>query len=295
MPARITELDSKHLPLFTGYCRKHRTDHDESFLSEDELSRFSIEKNITFIAVKENRIAGVYSLIPQKKYRVRIFHAEGRNTEIYRMLHQKMIGRLKTEKECSTLVLFMPDNEKMVIEFLKELGYRTERYVFVLEREIVPVRDPLFPEGFRVTEMSFPEDIDCWMKIRNLAFENLTGSLPAEKNDISGMKDDSDYIKEGTLILRDDRKAVGIIKVSRDIRDNGTYGFIGPVAVLLEYQGKGLGRNLLRTAVKFTVEKLKWKNSLCVNADNEDALKLYLDEGFRKMESVAAMKLYVND
>lgn len=63
---------------------------------------------------------------------------------------------------------------------------------------------------------------------------------------------------------------------------------IGPLAILPAYQGKGLGRQLLRAALDFAQKKKYKKAMLCVNADNERAKKLYLKEAFVQIEGVVA-------
>jgi ribosomal protein S18 acetylase RimI-like enzyme len=45
---------------------------------------------------------------------------------------------------------------------------------------------------------------------------------------------------------------------------------------------------MLRTVIK-EISKLGLRCSLCVNVDNEDAVKLYLSEGFYEKEVVVAM------
>lgn len=61
---------------------------------------------------------------------------------------------------------------------------------------------------------------------------------------------------------------------------------IGALAVIPEYQGKGLGRSLLRASLHFAKEKSYDRTILCVNADNERAKSLYLREGFKEAEAV---------
>ncbi|MDA3812207.1 MAG: GNAT family N-acetyltransferase, partial [Spirochaetaceae bacterium] len=87
---------------------------------------------------------------------------------------------------------------------------------------------------------------------------------------------------------------VGVIKVSKDEQENENFGFIGPIAVLPEYQNKGLGRNMLRAIVRL-ISEWGWKSSLCVNADNKDAISLYLKEGFKKIETIISMDFNVKD
>ncbi|WHT49539.1 GNAT family N-acetyltransferase [Sporosarcina thermotolerans] len=61
---------------------------------------------------------------------------------------------------------------------------------------------------------------------------------------------------------------------------------IGTLALIPEYQGKGLGRQLLRKALEFGNSIGLPKTVLSANAENERAVNLYTKEGFKKEESV---------
>lgn len=60
--------------------------------------------------------------------------------------------------------------------------------------------------------------------------------------------------------------------------------FIEAVSVLPEYQGRGLGKNLIRSSLEFALKNGYDKAMLSVNAENENASNLYLNEGFKKKE-----------
>ena len=61
---------------------------------------------------------------------------------------------------------------------------------------------------------------------------------------------------------------------------------IGPLAILPEYQGKGLGRQLLRASLQFAKENSYKRTILSVNGENERAQALYIQEGFKQVEGV---------
>lgn len=61
------------------------------------------------------------------------------------------------------------------------------------------------------------------------------------------------------------------------------------MAIILEYRGRNLGRNLIRAAVEFGRDNGYENSSLSVNAENTNAAKLYLNEGF---EEKAVMVCY---
>jgi mycothiol synthase len=286
-------LRSKTLPLFLEYCSRNEKAHDESYLSAGELKKFTIKDNITFILTdseNENSIKGVFSIMLNRKRRVRIYHVEEGNSDEYLLLHKAMINELKKSEEVCSYSMFItePGNES-IIEILNDLGLNLLRFIFVLERELSPVETAIMPEGYTLNSMNFPDDAAVWAEIRNLSMKNLLGYKYYGKDFFLNMNKEEEYLNECTLILRHGDKAVGIIKAEQDDQENGIFGFIGPIAVLPDYQGKGLGRYMLRHTVNILTEKYNWPSSLCVNAENEDALKLYLQEGFRKTEIVREM------
>jgi mycothiol synthase len=68
---------------------------------------------------------------------------------------------------------------------------------------------------------------------------------------------------------------------------------IGPVAVIPKYQGKGLGRILLRAALQFAKEKGYKGTILSVNGENERAQALYIQEGFKQVEAVVCYQYFL--
>lgn len=70
---------------------------------------------------------------------------------------------------------------------------------------------------------------------------------------------------------------------------------IGPLAVLPEAQGRGLGRILLRAALWFAGEQSYARTILCVNAENERAQALYIGEGFKQAEALACLAYTVSE
>lgn len=78
-----------------------------------------------------------------------------------------------------------------------------------------------------------------------------------------------------------------MIRGSADEYEQSSIMNIGPIAIIPEYQGKGLGRNLLRAVLHVSKDKSYQRAILCVNADNERAKSLYLQEGFHQVEAVA--------
>jgi mycothiol synthase len=153
------------------------------------------------------------------------------------------------------------------------------------------VDDPVLPPGYRLREARFPEDACNWTRIRNEAFAALTGSRPIDEASVSSMPSEAWHLNDLSLIVEYQRAAVGIIRAVRDDQPDGDSAFIGPVAVDAEHRGRGIGRAMLREVIHRALTRYGYPASLSVNAENDDALRLYLQEGFARTMTVQALIL----
>jgi ribosomal protein S18 acetylase RimI-like enzyme len=69
--------------------------------------------------------------------------------------------------------------------------------------------------------------------------------------------------------------------VAGDLRKSLQFSWIATIAVLPEYQRKGIGRALLRACEdKLVTPSVR----LCVRTDNGSAIRLYEEEGYQRVE-----------
>jgi mycothiol synthase len=131
------------------------------------------------------------------------------------------------------------------------------------------------------------EDESIWSEVRNVGFATLKGSeTPVTPEMVAKMVAGNDYIEGGMKILFHLGKPVGVVRGAVDEYEDAPIMNIGPLAIIPEYQGKGLGRLLLRAALQVAKEKSYKRTILSVNGENERAKALYLQEGFWEAESV---------
>ena len=83
----------------------------------------------------------------------------------------------------------------------------------------------------------------------------------------------------GTLVIDYANQPVGTVRVDRDTDAAGIYGF----AVLPEYQGRGIGRQVLSSLARDLVAEGVAQIGLEVSVTNDSALHLYLTCGFDVM------------
>ena len=293
---KVEVLKNHRIKDFVEYCKKHRMEVDDSFLYDTDLKEFQPnEENPTCIVTNEQgEIVAAASLIIDdynklgRKGRFRIFHSEIEEQECYHMMLQSI---LKYTMDIDYIFVFLPLVNKRLMEHIEGLKFAVDRYSFLLVRAELAIPEFSFPEGYEVRPFKLGSDEEVWCEVRNSSFAKLKGSeTPITPEIVIKMMNSEDNIEGGSMILYHEERPVGIIRGSMDEYEGSPIMNIGPVAIIPEYQGKGLGRMLLRASLNFAKEKSYDKTILCVNAENERAKDLYLQEGFKQVEAVACYK-----
>lgn len=288
---RVIKLESNRTAEFIKYCKKYADEHDPSFLSDEDLREFELdENNPTYILIdKKDKIVGVGSLIlPQsyrenKRGRFRILHTEHPSLEAYELLLEPF---MRYTEEIDNIYLFIPENKKSIGDICENLGFRIQRYSWVMKKLSDKADNPIFPKGYQLKSFRFGQDEQIWCDILNICFAHLAGHLDSTPDRIAEFENSEYYLEDGMMMLYDNNKAVGIVRVSLEDEEPQKDSYLDHLAVLPEYQRKGLGRNLLRAGVQLSKKyglKYTW---LTVNAENNKAAELYTNEGFDKEEVI---------
>lgn len=297
---RLEALDYNRIGEFIDYCKKHRSEVDESFLYDSDLIKFKIDnENPTYIVIDENnKIKGAVSLIIDeynkrgKRGRFRIFHCEVDDIRLYNMFMQAI---LKNTEGLDNIYIFIPMINTKLIEYIKKLNFEVERYSFVMVRDINEKVEFILPKGYEIR--AFREGIDesAWCEVRNSAFAKLKGSeTPITKEMVKKMLYEEDYIDGGLKIMYHENRAIGVVRGAKDEYEGLPIMNIGPLAIIPEYQGRGLGRILLRAALCFAKNNSYDRVILCVNGENERAKSLYVSEGFKQVEGAVCFRYNLN-
>lgn len=293
---KVEALTNGHFGEFLAYCKKHRRELDDSFLYDEDLQSFRVGvENPTYVLTDSSgEIKGVASLILDdyhlrgKRARIRILHLELNDAQYYKQLFEEI---LKHTNSLDHVFLFVPLLNQKMQDVMEQLKFNVERYTFLLVRGDLEVQEPTVPEGFEIRSFRPGVDEDAWCTVRNAAFSTLKGSeTPITPEMVAKMPTESDYLDGGMMILYEYDQPVGVVRGAEDEYEGSAIMNIGPLAILPEYQGKGLGRALLRASIKFSKEKGYKRCVLCVNADNEQAKALYLQEGFEETEGVVCYR-----
>lgn len=126
------------------------------------------------------------------------------------------------------------------------------------------------PQDARTTvRRAGPADAAAVGRLLEAAFEDLPRDLTAQL----AMHD------ERTLLVAVDGAAVGTVKVTRDGDTGGIYGF----AVDPKWQGRGIGRDVLRRVSTQLFAEGATRVGLEVAVDNEGPLGLYTSLGFTRV------------
>lgn len=281
----IIELTAQRLEEFRAYCSAHKYEHDESFLDDDDLRDFEIgDENPTYLLIDDGRIAGVLSLmctdyfLRGNKSRVRIFHCESGEKEHYKALADRVFPMAEPVRK---IEMFLPDSRVESQNIVKSLGFEYYRTAFVMSRRGKEPVTPQFPEGYSLKQFIPGEDEESWAEIRNRAFSTLKGSeVPQTVENVLKLYSDPGRLKGGMVFLLHGEKPVGVIRMDREENDEGLFCFVAPIAIIPEYQGKGLGSELLKAGIAIGMKNGLPDCMLSVNGENENALKLYGKNGF---------------
>lgn len=292
----IEALDSRRLKDFTDYCRAHRGEVDDSYLYDEHLAGFVPDgDNPACIALDDaGQVVGAASLIMGdymrrgNRARFRIFHSEGGDIECYKGMLEALLPHAAG---LGHLFIYAQELNHGQRNALEALGFRPERYTFLLLHEDGEVPCAVLPEGYDIKPFAAGRDEQHWCTVRNAAFASLRGSeTPMTPEMAAAQNTGGGLLSGGAMVLWHGQKPVGVVRAEEDEVDGRPVAEIGPLAILPEYQGRGLGRAMLRTALRFAQERGFGRAALCVNAENERATALYLNEGFIKVEMVVCYR-----
>jgi len=294
----IKILSQDNFEEFKQYCLAHRSDHDESFLYDEDLEEFVIgNDNPTYLLYDDSKLQGVCSIIQDayhlkgSKARVRIFHSSRNTLEDYEILLRNV---LPLHSLVDRIVMHIPEQNVISRSIVEKIGFFIERYSYVMERTDQEPKEFHFPDGFELTDFVTGRDEEDYLYVRNRAFANLKGSeTPITKEQVKDQMKPGHTLPGGAKILRFHGAPVGIIRMDQEHEKGKDYSFVAPVAILPEYQGKGLGVQLLRAGIQAGYDNGYKDCMLTVNAENESALKLYLKEGFEKTDVMVCYHLII--
>ena len=160
---RLSSLTPDRTPDFVDYCRRHKAEVDDSYLYDDQLAKFQPDQdNPTYILTgPKGEVQAAASLMIDdyhrrgRRARFRIFHSEADGIMHYQTLMQAM---LKHAEGLDKYIVFVGMDNPPMAGLVERLGFRADRYSFVLLREESGVPEPRFPEGYEVRSFTVGRD-----------------------------------------------------------------------------------------------------------------------------------------
>lgn len=286
---RIQRADDASAPDFLSYCRAHGRDHDESYVP-DEGWAFGDEAPSFAALAADGTVVGVAAALLGPSYRAarraRIAVLHVLDEAAYGPLSDALFDALRPAAD--EVYLFIPAELKATRATFESLGFSYERTVYLMAASAgAGSETPSAPSGYRLEAVD-PRDgtaVAAFVAVRNRNFAELKGSVEARVEDIAAFASSPEYLPGGLLLaLAPDGSPCGTLRLERD--DEEGSGFIGTIAVDKTHRGRGLARYLVRTALRLSAEAGFTEAFLSVNAENENALRLYRSEGFREVKAM---------
>jgi len=284
----IIRLPEERINEFRDYFNKYSHQQDESYPVPDDYTLR--EDEIVYLLIDdEEKITGAAGLMLHTEYieaaeaRFRIFHCIEPVTAYYKQLLEAIITDIRSKNiKLKSLYAFVESKYKVIADIWEEIGFENRRFTWILQRSVEGSADPAFPEGYEM--LTFRDGIDehAWCSIINEAFEHTLGHVRMYPEKIIEWKKEPSYIDGGMKLLWHEGKPIATVALLKEENDGENVVFIEAVGVLNSYQRKGLGRNILRYAIRYAKEFGVKRVMLSVNAENEKAAELYFNEGFTK-------------
>jgi len=157
-------------------------------------------------------------------------------------------------------------------------GFVFARHFWRMEREPEGLREPEWPAGVttRAFDGSEPALAD-WTAIHNDSFARHYRFVRSSVASCRAIAEAPSFHRDAVRLAYAGDRCVGYCR--NDVSQAG--GEIATLGVAHAFQGKGLGRALLRWGAGWLAKRGALPIALLVDGENETALRLYRSEGFR--------------
>lgn len=290
-------LTNDRIKDFRNYYRKFSREQDESYPPQEDYT-VREDEPVYLLVDDKGRISGAAALMLHKEYleagdaRFRMFHCKDSNAEGYKILLDRI---LEHTHGLNSIYCFIEDRYSDTGAVWKQMGFTPRRYSWVLSRGLEGITEPEFPGEYELKSFREGVDENSWCEIINEAFGNSLGHVRMHPEKITDARKDPSYIKSGVKMLWHNDKPVGTVAMIKEEINGEEVIFIEAIALRNAYQGKGLGKNILRSGVKFAKDFGAKHAMLSVNAENEKAAGMYFKEGFKKEEMFTCYHYIVNN
>jgi ribosomal protein S18 acetylase RimI-like enzyme len=287
---RVVPVTADHAGAFVAYCRAHGAEHDESLLAQDDF--VPTAEYPAYLLVGERGAGGeaaeVYGAaclicepgyVRQRIARLMILHAVQPSRAAYAALLHALAPHLAGLEYAYG---FIPEQLTEVRQIWEALGFRVERYAYVLEHTGTDAPRVEMPAGYRFQSVHESDQaaLATFCELLNVSFAGQPQRADADPAQLARDMQGPYGLPNGLLLLRDEERPVATVRVERDNEESAAS--ISGVTVHPAYRGRGLGHLLIRQALDVAHGHGLRPVYLSVAAGNEAAIRLYVSEGFQK-------------
>lgn len=182
------------------------------------------------------------------------------------------------------LELYVPADVEAAAAFAAAMGltYRSSLWQFRLGPEIA-VPPPAFDREIVHDHWQPDQDVDAWVAFVEASFAGHPSPLQLDPEVVRAVNARPDFDPSGILILAcvvDPGRPIAFTRVEMVAGSEPATGSVNLIGVLPEWRGRGLGRELLRWAIRDLRRRGASVVELAVEAANERATLLYRRHGF---------------
>ena len=278
---RVVEVGPALADAFTEYARTFGPAHDDSYVSSEDLASFSPATEPAVLALDgAGTPLGAASLMldgfaTERLARFRVLHAT--DPAAYPLLLDAMLARVPAGIE--RVYLFLTEHPGVVLESLSAAGFAQCRRAYIMLNASPASVAELGLPAETMLEQALPTAAKDWANIINTAFHGQPGHYRMSTEQAAELLSNSRVIRAGTIMASRGGRPAGIVLTMAD--EQSPYSAtIETLAVMPADQHIGLGRALLRTALRAAGRDGRSSVSLSVSTFNKRAMAMYLDAGF---------------
>jgi ribosomal protein S18 acetylase RimI-like enzyme len=278
---RVVDVDATLADTFLRYARDFGGVHDDSYVTHEDLAVFDPTLEPAVLALDGGGVPLGAASVMLRGYeneglgRFRILHAA--SALVYARLLETVLARVPAH--VTRIFLFMPEFAGEAEAALERAGFAESRRAYVmLHSSPGSVTEPELPSE-TLLEEALPTSAVDWANIVNIAFRGEPGRYDMTAERAGELLARPRVIRGGTLVAHRGGRPAGIVMTVAD--DDDVYGAeIETLAVMPADQHVGLGRALMRAALRAAGQDGRSSVSLSVSTFNKRALAMYLDAGF---------------
>ncbi len=273
---KLEPLNNANLSFVDNFniTKEYREELIEIFNNNNIFKRLLFGKNIKFLKL-DNKYIGFmwYSKLQHQAYKIHCIKliSEYNSIEYYEELFKFFNN---------SAAIIISDNNNLDKNVLVDLGFSIEKTIIEMEKDLKGYIELSFDANisFSIFEDGIDEKHRCL--IQNQVFNSINRQAINEE-DIHYEKCQKYYVSEGCVFIKYKKLYVGYGQLIN--KDNKLY--IANFGILPKYRNRGYGKLLLRYIINVAQNLGSNKIYLKCDEDNIDAIKVYLSEGFKDINT----------